>query len=211
LNRSALIESHYLPCIAYFSCLESGSKVWIDVEESYVKQSYRNRCYILGANQIQLLSVPVHRGSGKVSTRDVRIAHEIRWQNNHWRSIASAYGKTPFFDHFADDFRSVLYRPFKYLVDLNLALLTKCLDLLRWNVPVDFWTITNSFPPQNEVYDYRGKILVSDLSLENYQFQPIKYTQAFGKDFVPNLSIVDLLFCEGPRAVQVIRRSIKQR
>jgi len=211
LNRSLLIESHYLPCIAYFFCLESGSEVWIDIEETYVKQSYRNRCYILGANQIQLLSVPVHRGSGKVSIRDVRIAHEIRWQNNHWRSIASAYGKTPFFDHFAEDFRSVLYRPFKYLVDLNLALLTKCLDLLRWNVPVNFWTITNSFPSQSEVYDYRGKILVSDLSLENYQFQPIKYTQAFGKDFVPNLSIVDLLFCEGPRAAQVIHRSIKQR
>ncbi|MEM9675717.1 MAG: WbqC family protein [Bacteroidota bacterium] len=211
MNRSILIESHYLPCIAYFTCLESGSKVWIDIGETYVKQSYRNRCYIFGANQIQLLSVPVHRGSGKVSTRDVRIAHEVRWQNNHWRSIASAYGKTPFFSHFADEFRAVLYKPFRYLVDLNLALLTKCLDLLMWNVSVDFWPATGSFPAQNEMYDYRKKILVSNLTIEDFQFQPIKYIQAFGKDFVPNLSIVDVLFCEGPQASQIIERSITQR
>jgi hypothetical protein len=211
LDQSVLIESHYLPCLAYFACLESGSRIWIDIEETYVKQSYRNRCYIVGANQIQLLSVPVHRGSGKVSTKDVRIAHEIRWQNNHWRSIASAYGKTPFFDHFADEFHAVFYRPFRYLVDLNLALLSKCLDLLMWNVSVDFWPTTNSFPSKNEVYDYRGKILVSDLNLEKFQFQPIQYTQAFGKDFVPNLSIIDVLFCEGPRAAQIIKRSITQR
>lgn len=211
MDHSVLIESHYLPCVAYFACLESGTKIWIDIEETYVKQSYRNRCYIVGANQIQLLSVPIHRGSGKVATRDVRIAHEIRWQNNHWRSIASAYGKTPFFDHFADDFRAVLYRPFKYLVDLNLALLTKCLDLLMWNVSVDYWSVASPFTSKNEVYDNRGKILVSNLNLKNYQFQPIKYIQAFGKDFVPNLSIIDLLFCEGPRASQIIKRSIIQR
>ena len=211
MDRSILIESHYLPCIAYFGCLKSGSTIWIDIQETYVKQSYRNRCYIFGANQIQLLSVPVHRGSGKVSTKEVRIAHENRWQSNHWRSIASAYGKTPFFNHFADDLHTILYRPFKYLVDLNLALLSKCLDLLMWNVSVDFCQDANSFPSKIEAHDHRKKITVSNLNLENYQFQPIKYIQAFGKDFVPNLSIVDVLFCEGPQASQIIKRSITRR
>lgn len=208
MNTSVLIESHYLPCLAYFACVGSDVKLWIDTNETYIKQSYRNRCYILGANKILPLSVPVHRGSGKVVTKDVRIANEARWQNNHWRSIASAYGKTPFFDHFGDEFRTILYQPFRFLIDLNLALLTKCLNLLDWNVSVDLWSSKEGLPTQSTVQDYRGKILVSNLNFQNYQFQPIRYTQAFGKDFVPNLSVIDVLFCEGPQASQIIQRSV---
>lgn len=211
MNTSVLLESHYLPCLAYFARLGLDAKLWIDADETYIKQSYRNRCYILGANKILPLSVPVHRGSGKVATRDVRIANEAHWQNNHWRSIASAYGKTPFFNHFSDEFRAILYQPFRFLIDLNLALLTKCLDLLDWNVSVDVWSLNHRISPQNTVQDCRGKILVSNLNFQNYQFQPIRYMQAFGKDFVPNLSVIDVLFCEGPQASQIIQRSIARR
>ena len=191
--------------------LRSVNKIWIDVDEIYIKQSYRNRCYILGPNKTQVLSVPIHRGSGKVSTRDVKIANENQWQNNHWRSLASAYGKTPFFTFFADDIRTTIYQPFNYLIDLNLALLTKCLELLMWNVEVDFWPRQASPATTSTVIDQRGKILGKNQLSRNSQFVPIRYIQAFGKDFVTNLSIIDLLFCEGPHADNVIRRSISGR
>ncbi|MEM6844995.1 MAG: WbqC family protein [Bacteroidota bacterium] len=211
MKHSVLIESHYLPCLEYFSLLSSGSQIWIDVSESYVKQSYRNRCYILGPNKIQALSVPIHRGSGKVPTRDVRIARESQWQNNHWRSLASAYGKAPFFAYFADDIRSILYRPFNYLIELNLALLTKCLELLMWDISVELWPDTRPYVAEMNISDHRGKVLTKSRVSENPQFKPIRYTQAFGKDFVPNLSVIDLLFCVGPQAGNIIPRSANER
>ncbi|WKN44299.1 WbqC family protein [Tunicatimonas pelagia] len=211
MDQSVLIESHYFPCIEYFSLLRAGGKIWIDTDELYVKQSYRNRCYILGPNKIQALSVPIHRGSGKIPTRDVRIANENRWQNNHWRSLASAYGKAPFFAFFADDIRATLYQPFTYLIDLNLALLTKCLELLMWNTEVEFWSYQALPATSSTISDQRGVILGKSQVSGNSQFMPLRYIQAFGKDFVPNLSIIDLLFCEGPHADNVIRRSISER
>ena len=211
MNQTVLIESHYFPCIAYFSLLQSADKVWVDINESYQKQSYRNRCYILGPNKIQPLTVPIHRGSGKVPTREVRIANESRWQNNHWRSLASAYGKAPYFAFFSNDIRTTLHQPYKFLIDLNLALLTKCLELLMWDIEVDLYPHSAPTAFTSTISDQRSTISNKRQLVENSQFMPIRYIQAFGKDFVPNLSILDLLFCEGPRADDVIRRSVPER
>ena len=191
--------------------MSRGDQVWLDVAENYVKQSYRNRCYILGPNKIQTLSVPIHRGSGKVPTREVRIANESQWKNNHWRSLASAYGKAPFFAFFADDIRAILYQPFNYLIDLNLALLTKCLELLMWDISVSIWPDSMPYATEMNVSDHRGKISAKKRLSENDQFKSIRYIQAFGKDFVPNLSIIDLLFCVGPQAGNIILRSANER
>ncbi|MEQ9438368.1 MAG: WbqC family protein [Cyclobacteriaceae bacterium] len=211
MSNIALVESHYLPSLAYFAAIHHCPKIALDIDESYIKQTYRNRCYILGANKIQALSVPVHRDSGKVPTRDVRIAYETHWQNNHWRSLASAYGKTPYFDHFADEFKDILYRPYRYLIDLNLALLTKCLDLLQWEHDITYSEEDSLYLEKSSVYDYRRQILIPEIRFKNYKFRPIRYIQAFGKDFVPNLSVIDVLFCEGPQASQIIKRSISER
>nr|WKN35561.1 WbqC family protein [Tunicatimonas sp. TK19036] len=211
MDTIALVESYYLPCLAYFASIRSSTKILLDNSETYIKQSYRNRCYILGANKIQPLSVPVHRGSGKVCTKDVRVAYGNRWQNNHWRSIASAYGKTPFFAHFADEFHDILFHQHKYLIDLNVDLLSKCLELLQWKHTIHFCQDNDTFIEKKPINDYRGQIQISETKFKNYQFQPIQYMQAFGKDFAPNLSIIDLLFCEGPRADYIIQHSLIQR
>lgn len=207
----ALVECYYLPCLEYFAAIRTSTKILLDVSETYIKQSYRNRCYILGPNKVQPLSVPIHRGSGKVCTKDVRIAYENRWQNNHWRSLTSAYGKTPFFAHFADDFHDIIYHRYNFLIDLNVALLSKCLELLQWKHTITFYQEDIGNTGKSLRNDYRGRIQISEMGLNNHQFLPIEYMQAFGKDFVPNLSIVDLLFCEGPRADYVIQYSLTQR
>ena len=100
MNENAdtlLLDFHYLPCIAYFSCINRYHHLILEVHENYEKQSYRNRCYILSANKVLPLSVPVHRGKGKKPTKDIRIDYSQKWVNNHWRAIKSAYGKAPFF------------------------------------------------------------------------------------------------------------------
>lgn len=207
-DRIVLIDLHYLPCIAYFSRIFHADKVLVEVNEHYVKQTYRNRCYIQIANKIHVLTVPVSRGTGKVRTKDVRISYHQKWQDNHWRTIASAYGNAPFFDFFAEEFHDILYKNYHFLIDLNLDLLSKCLELLDMNDKDIMTTDTFQKDPENQVADYRSLIKPKTMCGYDSFFAPQSYNQVFGKDFVPNLSVIDLLFCEGSRAKYIISQSL---
>ena len=178
------------------------------MHERYPKQTYRNRCYVQGANRVQLLSVPINKTSGKVLTKDVTIEAGRSWRDHHWRTLRSAYGKAPFFDFFARDFHDILYQKNHFLVDLSSAILTKCLEILQ--LPSIRLTHSQSYQesPAEGVFDFRNTISAgSPPPLPDF-FYPIAYTQVFGKDFAPNLSVIDLLFCEGSSANSIIRRSI---
>ena len=207
MSDTVLIESHYFPSIAYFSLLRQGRQAVIDTHESFVKQSYRNRCYILGANKVQMLSVPVKKWSQQTPTQEIRINYEQPWQPQHWRSIASAYGNAPFFDFFAATFHDILYRQYTFLVELNTAILTKCLEILQWSTASLTFSTNPSSIPAKPLQDYRGALLGRSERFPKGLFLPRPYRQVFGKDFVPNLSVIDLLFCEGLRANAVINHS----
>ncbi len=198
-----LIELQYLPSVAYFSLLAHADEVLLELSENFEKQSYRNRCHIIGANKVQSLSVPVHHAGRKISIQNLEIDYKQKWKNNHWRAIQSAYGKAPFFDFYAEYLRAEINKEYLYLSELNQALLTLCLKLLKLDVSI---TETEQYVkmPSEGIMDLRSQIHPKK-SIDNLTwFKPQYYQQVFGKDFVPNMSIIDLLFCMGPDALEVL-------
>src|SRR6478752_7094271 len=131
---NALIELQYLPSIAYFAALQGAEKIILEKNENFIKQSFRNRCHILTAQGVERLVIPLTSKSGKVLITEVRIDYSQKWLNNHWRTIESAYRSSPFFEFYADDLHTILFRQHTFLYDLNVELLTICLKWLKWNV-----------------------------------------------------------------------------
>ncbi len=214
----ALIELQYLPSIAYFSVLRSSEKIIIEKYEHFIKQSYRNRCHILTAQGIQRLIVPLTSkpalriasggGHGKVLITDVRIDYSQKWLNNHWRAIESAYRGAPFFEFYADDLRLTLFKQHTFLYDLNFELLTICLRWLKLDVTIQE-TMAYEKIPSGSVIDVRNVIHAKKPEQLTRYFQPVAYAQVFGNTFAEGLSLIDLVFCEGPNACKVVASSAK--
>lgn len=204
----ALIETQYLPPVAYFAALSRFSEVVVEKHEHYQKQTYRNRCYINSAHGREMLIVPLTSKHGKVLITDVRIDHTQKWVNNHWRTVQSAYGKAPFFEHYAGDLHQVLYKRFTFLYDMNLALLTLCLKWLKWPLPIkesSVFEVTLSETMQ----DLRSQITPKNRGFATF-YKPAVYYQVFGSNFVENLSLIDLIFCEGPGASGIVQASVNK-
>ena len=204
-----LIELHYLPCLDYMSGLMRFENVRLETQEHYQKQSYRNRCYVRMANKVERLTVPVQQGTHHLPIRDLRVATDRTWQLHHWRCLQAAYGKAPFFDYYAPDLEPVYRKNWTFLVDLNLELLTICLKLLQWQRPVH---LTECYEKTVLISLFDGRSTVNPGNEpETYVFhQPVAYSQNFGQDFVPNLSVIDLLFCQGPAASDVLRAGLRK-
>lgn len=202
---NCLIELHYLPSIAWFAATQSFDTIVLEKHEHFVKQSYRNRCRILTANGVQELSVPLTEKSGRTLITDIKIDHSQKWVNNHWRTIVSAYNKSPFFEYYSDALHNTLYKEHKFLFDLNLELLTICRGWLKLPNAVTETMAYEKIPPPG-TSDLRN--LVNTKKPTGYEklFQPMHYTQVFGHTFAENLSVIDLIFCEGPNARQLLAR-----
>ncbi|OEK03313.1 hypothetical protein BFP97_18070 [Roseivirga sp. 4D4] len=201
-----LVESQYLPSVAYFVLLSYSEEVFIETHENFEKQSYRNRCEIIGSNKIQSLSIPVHHGGRKVLIKNLTIDYKQKWANNHWRAIQSAYGKSPFFDYYAGYFEAEIKANCTTLYELNSRLLTLCLKLLKMKVKLNESAEYSKNPPEG-IVDFRSAIHPKKSIDSLTWFEPKSYHQIFGKDFVPNMSILDLLFCTGPDALEVLHNS----
>ncbi|HRJ28720.1 MAG TPA: WbqC family protein [Cyclobacteriaceae bacterium] len=202
-----LIEPHYLPTIAWFSTVLKHDAIILEKHEHFVKQSFRNRCAILTTNGIQTLTVPVTGKHGKVALKDVKIDYTQKWLNNHWRTITSAYRNAPFFEHYADDLHDNLFKQQTFLYDLNYNLLTMCLGWLRIQLPIQETSVYEK-TPKVQIADLRNCLSAKkDETLDKY-YQPIPYTQVFGKAFVKHLSIIDLIFCQGPEARQFVEAQV---
>jgi hypothetical protein len=191
-----LIEPHYFPCIQYFAKLIGQDCILLEGKEHYLKQTYRNRCYILAANKTDRLSIPINKITNHTPIQDVTIDYSQRWQNIHLRAISSAYSNAPFFDVFIDDIQALILQKHHFLIDLNIKILTLCLKYLRLNIPIDITSVYQKEYEKN-IVDLRNKI--SPDNQEIISAFPT-YQQIFGNSFVSNLSILDLLFCEGNQA-----------
>lgn len=204
--NTALVELHYMPCIAWFSAISDCHQVVVEKFEHYQKQSYRNRCYIRGPHQIETLIVPVNVPGGKARITEVRIDYSQKWLGNHWRTLQTAYGKAPFFEYYGPELHQILYRKHVFLYDLNFDIMTMCLKWLKIKAAV---TESESFaPPSASVArDVRGLLNPKKEDGCNRFYKSIEYHQVFGSKFVPNLSLIDLIFNQGPGARDILNAS----
>ncbi len=195
-----LIESFYLPNIEFFSIIIQHDKIYIEAYENYLKQSYRNRCKVLTANKLVDLIVPVINGNSKEIIKNIRLDDSQNWKRTHIRTLNSAYGKAPFFEYFFDYFQKIYEKKHDFLIDFNTELLTTCLHLMRIKKEIIFTEKFDKFVED----DFRGLFHPKKSIGSSFNYNDIKYTQNFGEEFVPNLSIIDLLMCQGPEAYQYL-------
>ena len=208
MKSKLLIEPHYFPSVAYFSWLTRYASTTLEIYDHYPKQTYRNRCYVRGANRVQMLSIPIQKVRGKTLTRDIQVEAGQSWRHHHWRTIRSAYGNAPFFDFFAQTFHDILYQKNQFLIDINTTILTECRQILQLSDKVLTHSQSYQKAPPRHTDDLRDALTPRLSPHQLPYFRPVPYNQVFGKDFAPNLSVIDLLFCEGSQANSIIRRSI---
>ena len=204
-----LLASAYFPPVEYFALLArdfipgspaGDTSIYIEACEHFVKQSWRTRCRILGPNGPEILQVPVvHDGTRLM--RDLRVEYSTPWMVRTERALEAAYQSSPFFEHYADGLFAILESQPGTLLELNTALTRHILDRLGIDVPL---RLTEAYVPEGGVPDdYRSVIhpkrdntVLRDLGLGRPYYQV--FSQKFG--FTPGLSILDLLFNEGPDA-----------
>lgn len=200
---SLLTELHYLGCITYFAELLKHPSVVFEQYEFFEKSTFRNRCYIAGSNGVLMLSIPLVGGRHQHQTisKDVRIDYSYNWQRVHWNSIESAYQSSAFFDYYADSLQpSYLVKP-AFLFDFNYTLLQVILKLLRTEITSSFTRSYNKHYESDEIIDFRNCIHPKQLKQTGHFYYPFPaYFQIFAHKygFLPNLSILDLMFAKGP-------------
>jgi hypothetical protein len=202
MSGKILISTAYLPPIEYFSLIRNADEILVEREENYLKQTYRNRCYILSANGTHALSVPVYLGSlHKTALKNIRIDYSKRWQQVHLRAINASYSSSPFYEFYFEELEKIILRNHEYLIDLNTELTEALMNMIGIKRSICF---TSSFAPVGTAdYDFRYLIKPKLKS----EFLTREYTQVFAMEygFVPGLSIIDLLFNMGPDSEYYLR------
>ena len=208
--HSVILSTSYLPPIQYVSKFILYENIFIENDENYNKQTFRNRCEIFGANGRQILSIPVKlKQRLKWKIKDVKIDYSMNWQKNHWKSIESAYKNSPFFEYYHDEFLPFFKLKYDYLVDYNNEILNIILYILEIIKTIRF---SDSFQKDiKNADDYRYTIQPKAF-IKDDKYTEVKYTQVFGTKhgFIPNLSIIDLIFNEGPNSIDILHASLKK-
>ncbi len=185
-----VLSSAYLPPISWFVNLMTDEPICIEQYEHYQKQTIRNRCTIDSPNGPLNLSIPIDRSTfvnGKCLMKDVRISTHSDWQHQHWYALETSYFNSPFFEYLQDDFRPIYERRWDFLLDFNDALIEKCCEML--DIKSDI-SRTNSYVGTSQPLTFTS--------------QP--YYQVFQQKhgFLPDLSIIDLIFNMGKESILVL-------
>ena len=195
---SLFIPTYFSPISQYAAILKSD-KIVFEKEDNFQKQTYRNRCYIYGANGKLSLNIPVKHiknASGRKKTKDTLVENDFPWQSQHFKSIKTAYQSSPYFEFFEDDISKIFNKKYVYLVDLNIDTFLFVTDALQ--ISQEF-SETETYEMTPLLNDYRELAIA-----KNGVFVETKeYIQMFDHKhgYISNLSILDLLFMEGPNAL----------
>ena len=197
-----VLDLLYLPNTAYFTCLKAKETVQIEVNSNYQKQSYRNRCLILNSQKVESISIPVNKLSHNTVFKEVTIDYSQAWQRQHLGAIKAAYGKAAFFEFYFEYFQKIINQKHAFLLDLNWELLSLCLKFLKINTKLVF---TENYQKEHSE-DMRDAFHPKKEIRTEAFYQAKAYNQVFGQKFVNNLSIVDLIMCEGPNALSILEQ-----
>jgi hypothetical protein len=203
-----VFELQYFPPVSFFSTLYKETYIHLDIYDIYRKMSFRNRCLIAGAQGIISLSVPLQNGRNQqVPMKEVRISDTDKWQSRHFKSIRSAYNRSPFFDFYQDELAAIYHRPFELLTEWNLCCLDWVKEKLAWRTRISVTDSAIGYQAEG-VTDMRNRVLPKNFM----EWKPVKYRQVFEErtGFFPNLSILDLLFNCGPRSSELLSNSLEQ-
>jgi hypothetical protein len=222
--EAVLLSTTYFGPVQWYQKLHRAECVQMEQWESFQKQTYRNRCLIATTQGIQALTVPTERG-GSPLIKDTRISDHGNWRHLHWNALQSAYGESPFFEYYQDDIRPFFEHRWDYLLDFNEAIRTKICDLIdiqpKVSYSLEFRTESLEFATAisssdgtaaaNSQFSILNSQLIKDfrsairpkhpLSDPDFELKPYYqvYQQKYG--FLPNLSILDLLFNMGPESI----------
>lgn len=199
-----LLHLPYFGPVSHFREVIKPAIIWFENEDNYQKQTYRNRTYIYGANGKLTLNIPVkHLNSPGVKShqkyKDVRIENDFKWQKQHWKSLKSAYQTSPFFEYYEDDMAPLFHNEESFLMEFNY----KCFDLVCdcLQLEIDFNKTLEYIREPEGLKDLRGLINAKkdvEIPFYNQVFQE-------KEGFIPDLSILDLIFNEGPNATTYLK------
>lgn len=190
----------YFGPVSYFAELMKADNYKFEIHENFPKQTYRNRFYIQGANGKLRLGVPtIHNGNRKM--KDLEISYDHPWQKEHWKSLFSAYRSSPYFEYYEDDIAPIFEKKEKYLMDLNLKTIEFVSSKLKLELNLN---TTESYELIDESIDFRKEF--SPKTQPEIAFPP--YMQVFDDkfEFIPDLSIIDLLCNEGPKSATYLKQ-----
>lgn len=200
-----VIEYQYFPPSILFKSLCPATHLLFEQYESFQKMSFRNRLMIAGAGGSILLSVPLQQGRNQKSlTKDIRVENRTTWQAAHWKTIVSCYNKSPWFEYYRDELDHLYNKRQEFLVDWNLSCFRWISDKLNIDVAVSLTAEWNEFYDVEYWDDWRSRLSPGSIC-EKFPSAP-KYRQVFEErtGFIPHLSILDLLFCEGKNALNTV-------
>lgn len=199
--QNILLHPTYFASISHYVAMVHAQQIIFESDDNYQKQSNRNRMYVYSANGVQLLNIPIkHKGTVNQKYKEVEIEDAFGWQKQHFKSLEACYRTSPFFEYYEDDFLPFFEKKHRFLYDLNLETHQLVCDALQVELPF-ISTTTYEKEPQDSL-DFRS---LANGKKDTHQYQP--YTQVFDSKygFLNNLSILDLLFNEGPQAINYLK------